>query len=72
MKTGIKKRGIKKQDKKRNPDSNDFLAILPKKPGVYLFKNSKSSSLYIFFIYTSLSMIFGKKHILSVTMSFSG
>jgi excinuclease ABC subunit C len=47
MKTGIKKRGIKKQDKKRNPDSNDFLAILPKKPGVYIFKNSKDKIIYI-------------------------
>jgi len=38
MKTDIKKRDV---------DSSDFLKILPKKPGVYLFKNSKDKIIYI-------------------------
>ena len=38
MKTDIKKRAV---------DSSDFLKILPKKPGVYLFKNSKDIIIYI-------------------------
>ncbi|MEE8324648.1 MAG: excinuclease ABC subunit UvrC [Candidatus Humimicrobiaceae bacterium] len=38
MKTDIKKRAV---------DSSDFLKILPKKPGVYLFKNSKDKIIYI-------------------------
>jgi excinuclease ABC subunit C len=32
---------------KRDVDSSDFLKILPKKPGVYLFKNSKDKIIYI-------------------------
>ena len=38
MKNGIKKRGSY---------SRDFLNILPKKPGVYIFKNSKDKIIYI-------------------------
>jgi excinuclease ABC subunit C len=38
MKTGIKNRG---------PGSRDFLNILPKKPGVYIFRNSKDKIIYI-------------------------
>ena len=38
MKTGIKNRG---------PGFRDFLNILPKKPGVYIFRNSKNKIIYI-------------------------
>jgi excinuclease ABC subunit C len=47
MKTGTEKRGNKKQVKTKSPGSRDFLDILPKKPGVYIFKNSKDKVIYI-------------------------
>ena len=47
MKTGLKNSKVKGQVKKRDPDLREFLKILPKKPGVYLFKNINKKIIYI-------------------------
>ena len=47
MKTGIEKKAKKAQSMKDSSGFREYLPILPKKPGVYIFKNEKKKIIYI-------------------------